>query len=67
MRNRPSGHGVGVELLETDANATVLNTNESIALVVQNVSIAVLPVQTPGDFDPDLTSRSLRKRERVYG
>ena len=40
-----------------DSNMTALNANESIALVVQNVSIrAAPPVQTSRELDPDLTS-----------
>ena len=57
VSTRPPGRGGGVELLEKDTNETVLSANESIALVVQNVSVhAVPPVQTPGDLDPDVTN-----------
>ena len=62
MRTRPPGRGSGVELLETGGNGTVLDANESIALVVQDVSInAMAPTQTSGDPDPDLTSRTFKK------
>ncbi len=64
MRTRPPGRGQGVELLEIDANRTVLNANESSALVVQNVSIHAVPsVQTSEAFDPDLTSRKRMRSE----
>ncbi len=47
-----------------DANRTVLNANESSALVVQNVSIHAVPsVQTSEIFDPDLTSRKRMKSD----
>ena len=59
---RPSHHRTEVELLEISANMTA-TVNESIALVVQNVSIpAKAPVQTSADLDPDLTSRNLKRR-----
>lgn len=59
MRTRPSGNGLGVELLETDANETTLKANESIAVVAQNVSLhAVPPGQTTEEFDPDLISQT---------
>lgn len=68
METRSSGRGGDVELLETDANSTALKANESIALVVQNVSVQeVPPVQTPGDIDPDLMSRGLRRYKMIYG
>lgn len=43
VRTRPPGRGSGVELLETDANETVLYANESVALVVQNESVGAVP------------------------
>ena len=58
VRTRPNGQGGGLELLEMDANWTAPSANESVALVVQNVSIqAVPPAQTSGIFDPNLTNR----------
>lgn len=57
VSTRPPGRGGGVELLESDANRKAFNANESIALVVQNVSVHVVPpVQTAGDLDPSMTS-----------
>lgn len=50
-----------------DANRTALNANESVALVIQNVSVhSMPPVQTPGDFDPELTSRGLKRRKIIH-
>ncbi|CAD6588410.1 MAG: hypothetical protein ASARMPRED_003555 [Alectoria sarmentosa] len=42
-RSRPLGRGGGLELLEMDSNVTALDANESIALVVQNVSMSAVP------------------------
>ena len=62
VRTRPPGRGGGLELLETDANGIALYFNESIALVVQSVSVhSVLPVQTSEGIDPALTSRKKMK------
>ena len=66
VRTRQPGGGNGVELLEANGNGTIFDADESIALVVQNVSIDIAPpAQNFADLDPDLTSRTLRKRERI--
>ena len=67
VRTRQPGRGSGVELLEVNENGTIFDANESIALVVQNVSIDIAPPAQPlADLDPDLTSRTLRKREKIH-
>ena len=67
VRTRQPDRGSGVELLEVNGNGTMFDANESIALVVQNVSIDIAPpAQTSADPDPDLTSRTLRKREKIH-
>lgn len=55
VRTRPPGHRADIELLEVDANQTAFRANESIALTVEEGSVAVVPpAQIPKDVDPNL-------------